>query len=214
MHNKHEFRLEANDRSNAISDFLEFLLVAKQALKKWRVGERDPRVQQIRSPLEEHYLDDQGKPAMYQRIESALYDDSPEMVTLWQLFDSYDRDRLRAYQRLLKLEHEGLTGDRHPRKIFDRSPFGIVAIIVGTITIWMTALRTFTGEDLGELLELIHFNWVAGTIWIVGLFVVLWYILKTLRNNQQVAFLSSLDRALTLYLDDELHHGLERTLAA
>ncbi len=63
----------------------------------------------------------------------------------------------------------------------------------------MTVLRTFTGEDLSELLELIRFNWVAGTIWIVGLFVALWYFLKMLRNNRQVAFLSSVDRAMQLY---------------
>ncbi len=41
---------------------------------------------------------------------------------------------------------------------------------------------------------------IAGLVWIVGLFVVLWFILKTMRNNRQVAFLASVARALDLYL--------------
>ncbi len=137
---------------------------------------------------------------MYQRFESSHYDDARQVVTLWKFFAGYNVDRLVTFQKLLHIEHEGLTGDRHPRKIFDRSPFGICALVVGTVTIWMTVLRTFTGEDLSELLKLIRFNWVAGTIWIVGLFVALWYFLKMLRNNRQVAFLSSVDRAMQLYL--------------
>ncbi|EMI57860.1 hypothetical protein [Rhodopirellula sallentina] len=65
----------------------------------------------------------------------------------------------------------------------------------------MTFLRTYTGDDLSDLLELIRFNSIAGTLWIVGLFLVVWYILKTHRNNVQVALLSSIDRALSIYLD-------------
>ncbi len=201
-------------RATTMGEFLEFLMEARASLKANLAGKSHDDVERIRAPLEEHYLDDRGQPAMYQRLESALYDDSQEIVTLWQFFERYDPDQLHAWQRLVQLEHEGLTGDRHPRKVFDRSPFGIVAIIVGTITVWMTILKTFSGEDMGELLEVIHFNWVAGTIWIVGLFVALWYILKTLRNNRQVAFLSSLNRALTLYLDEGLCVGVRRSHAA
>ena len=197
-------------RENLIGDFLAFLCEARTALKNGRASATDSQVQQIRSPLEEHYVDDQGKPAMYQRFESTLYDDARELVTLWQFFESYSLDQLHTYQRLIRLEHEGLTGDRHPRKVFDRSPFGIVALIVGTITIWMTFLRTYTGEDLSELLELIRFNAIAGIIWIVGLFVVLWYILKTLRNNRQVAVLSSISRALELYLADDSKRSMRK----
>ena len=159
-----------------------------------------PDVRLIRGAIEEHYVDDQGKPAMYQRFESALYDDSRSILTLWRFFDGFERQQLRDFQQLTSLELHGLTGDRHPRKVFDRSPFGIAALIVGTITIWMTFLRTYTGDDLSELLELIRFNWIAGLVWIVGLFVVLWFILKTVRNNRQVAFLASISRALDLYL--------------
>ncbi|MGI9519284.1 MAG: hypothetical protein ACR2NP_19695 [Pirellulaceae bacterium] len=199
----------STERAATLGTFLEFLLDARAALKSNLANKGHYDVEQIRAPLEEHYLDDQGKPAMYQRLESALYDDSQEMVTLWQFFERYDRDQLHAWHRLVQLDQEGLTTDRHPRKVFDRSPFGIVAIIVGTITVWMTILKTFSGEDASRWLEVIHFNWVAGSIWIIGLFVALWYILKTLRNNRQVAFLSSLNRALTLYLDHDIsaHHS-------
>lgn len=188
-------------RAQLISEFLTFVWEARTALKSELVSNDHPDVQLVRAPIEEHDVDDRGEPRMYQRFESAIYDDSREIVTLCRFFGRYERDRLRTFQRLLKLELEGLTGDRHPRRVFDRSPFGIAAIVVGTITIWMTILRTYTGEDLSELLEAVHFNWIAGTMWIVGLFVVLWYILKTLRNNWQVAALSSIGRALTLYLD-------------
>lgn len=203
----------ADQRSDQLGDFLEFLLAARTTLKTNLAAKTDERVEQIRSPLEEHYLDDRGQPAMYQRLESALYDDSRQIVTLWNFFDSCDRQQLRRYRSLVHLERDGLTGDRHPRKVFDRSPFGIAAIVVMTVTVWMTVIKTFTGEDVSELLALIHFNWVAGVIWIVGLFVVLWFILKTMRNNRQVAFLASLDRALALYLDEDFGQQRHRRAA-
>lgn len=190
------------EMAQAIADFLQFLQDAQSRLKNQLVPPEASEVQLIRSAVEEHYVDDQGKPAMYQRIESALYDDAQSLLTLWRCFDDYTREELSTFQRLISLELAGLTGDRHPRKVFDRSPFGIAALVVGTITIWMTFLRTYTGEDLSELLELIRFNWIAGTLWVVGLFVVLWFILKTVRNNRQVAFLASVARALDQYLRD------------
>lgn len=197
----HDVIFATNQRELLVGEFLNFVLDARTAIKKSLVPGNDPQVQEMRSPVEQHYVDDDGKQAMYQRIESALYDDARPMVTLWRFFESYDRHQLQSFRKLLDLEIDGLAGDRHPRKVFDRSPFGIAAIVVGTITIWMSLIRTFTGEDLAELLELVRFNWVSGLIWIVGLFVVLWYILKTQRNNQQVAVLSSIRRALDLYLD-------------
>ncbi len=190
------------DRVETIAAYLNFVNQTRQRLKTELVSKADPEVAMIRGSIEEHYQDDRGQPAMYQRFESALYDDAQTLVTLWSGFDCYDREDLRTFQRLTTLEIDGLGGDRHPRKVFDRSPFGFAALIVGTITIWMTILKTYTGEDLSELLALVRFNAIAGTLWIVGLFVVVWYILKTHRNNSQLAFLCSLSRALELYLDD------------
>ena len=187
--------------SQEAAEFLQFLIDARATLKTGLVSKNDPRVQQVREPLEDHYLDDRGHPAMYQKQESAIYDDSRSLVTLWGFLERYDSDQLTRWHRLVQLELAGLTGDRHPRKVFDRSPFGIAAIVIMTVTVWMTVVRNFTGEDVSQLLELLHFNWIAGAIWVGGLFVVLWFILKTMRNNIQLAFLGSLDRALTLYLD-------------
>jgi hypothetical protein len=194
----------ADDASRAqqVGEFLTFLLDLRTRLNSEAVSATAAEVQLIRDPIEEHYVDDQGKPAMYMQFESALYDDAPVMTTLWRCFQSYQPSDLRIYRRLTALELDGLTGDRHPRKIFDRSPFGVAALIAGTLAIWMSVLKTFSGEDLSELLELIRFNWSVGTIWIVGLFVAVWYILKTHRNNRQTAFLSSVARALDLYLQD------------
>lgn len=187
--------------ANVIGDYLQFLLEAASRLKH-PVSKDSPEVKQIRAPLEEHYEDDRGQPAMYQRFESALYDDAPTLVTLWQFMDDYTPEELSVYRRLTDLELEGLSGDRHPRKVFDRSPFGFVALIVGTVTIWMTVLRTYSGDDfLREFLAAVRFNSIVGTIWVVGLFVVVWFILKTHRNNRQVAFLSSVSRSINLYLD-------------
>lgn len=122
-----------------------------------------------------------------------------------------DRDKLCSFHNLIKLETDGLTGDRHPRKVFDRSPFGIAAIIIGTVTIWMSIFKNVSGQDMSELLELIRFNWIAGTVWIGGLFVGLWYILKTLRNNRQVAFLGTVNRALSIYLGASANGIVQRS---
>lgn len=189
--------------AGTIAAYLNFLQRARDRLADDLVSQESPDVRVVRAALEEHYVDDQGKPAMYQKFESALYDDARSIFTLWRFFDDYQPGELRSFRHLTSLELGGLTGDRHPRKVFDRSPFGIAALVVGTITIWMTFLRTYTGEDLSELLELIRFNWIVGLVWIVGLFVVLWFILKTVRNNRQVAFLASVARALDLYLPRE-----------
>ncbi len=58
-----------------------------------------------------------------------MYDDARQVVTLWKYFDTCDRDNLVAFQQLLCIEQQGLTGDRHPRRVFDRSPFGICALL-------------------------------------------------------------------------------------
>ncbi|MFG0254161.1 MAG: hypothetical protein ACF787_03540 [Rhodopirellula sp. JB053] len=193
--------MNPTERSERIARFLQFIHAASVQLKQAKVSGDDPSVQRIRTAIEEHNVDDQGKPTIYQRFESTFYDDAQSLVTLWSFFDNYSPTELRDFRQLVALEIAGLTGDRHPRKVFDRSPFGIVALVVGTITIWMTFLRTYTGDDLSDLLELIRFNSIAGTLWIVGMFLVVWYILKTHRNNVQVALLSSIDRALSIYLD-------------
>lgn len=195
--------------AQAINAYFGFLVEIRERLRDEKVSAGAEEVTVMRESVEEHYADDQGKPAMYQRFESALYDDAPALVTLWNCFDAYDRDDLRSFQRLTKLEIDGLTGDRHPRKVFDRSPFGVVALVIGTVTIWMTVLSTYSGKDLG-LIEGVRFESIVGVIWIVGLFVVVWYIFKTHRNNIQVAFLSSLARALDLYLDEETGSQLAR----
>lgn len=199
--------------TSAIAEFLAFVLAAKTQLAESRVANSHPDVQRIRDVVEEHYLDDRGQPAMYQQLESAIYDDAQEIVTLWGLFDGYPKSRLHAWRRLLQLEYDGLTGDRHPRKVFDRSPFGIGAIVIGTFTVWMTFLRNYSGEDLSDLLELVRFNWIAGTLWIGGLFVFLWFVLKTVRNNKQVALVGTLSRALQLYLLSCDSVGPARTVA-
>lgn len=186
---------------DAIAEFLAFVLHAKHELAENRAATGEADVIRIRSVVEEHYIDDRGAPAMYQQLESAIYDDATSIVTLWRLFDGYSRQQLVSWQKLLKMEYEGLVGDRHPRRVFDRSPFGIAALVVGTFTVWMTFLRNYTGEDLSDLLELIRFNWIAGTLWIGGLFVFLWFVLKTVRNNKQVALLGSVSRSLDLYLE-------------
>ncbi len=65
-------------------------------------------------------------------------------------------------------------------------------------------IKTVSDEDMMSvfLSDLVLANaWVTGTAWIVGMFVVLWYILKTARNRAQVASLSSINRALALYLE-------------
>jgi len=184
--------------SQEVAKFLEFLADAREQLKHNLVPEETPDVQRIRRCVEEHSVDDQGKPTLYQRYESALYDDARSMVTLWTWLEDHDRETLQRYEKLIAIEIDGLVGDRHPRKVFDRSPFGVAALVVGTVTLWMTFLKTYSGEDLGDLLLLIRFNWIVGAVWIVGLFVVIWYILKTHRNNTQLAFLSTLQRAIKL----------------
>ena len=194
----------ANVTAQGIQEFMAFMHSMRERLKSQLVSEDTADVQKIREVVEEHYINDQGKPAIYQRFESVLYDDAPRIITLWGMFSEYSTEQLQQFRRLVKLELQGLTGDRHPRKVFDRSPFGVAALIVGAITVWMSFLRTMTGkDDMSDLLLLVQFNWVEGAIWIVGLFVVLWYILKVSRNDRQVAFLASLSRALDLYLREQ-----------
>ena len=185
-----------------IQDFLAFLQVTRERLASEKVPETSEDVQRIRSAVDEYREDDRGNLTKYQRFESVFYDDAPQLLTLWQIFADFDTEQLRRFQGMVQLELKGLTGDRHPRKVFDRSPFGLAALTIGTITVWMTFVRNYSGEDLSELLELIRFNAVVGLTWIVGLFVVLWYILRVFRNNRQVAFLASLSRALDVYLRD------------
>jgi hypothetical protein len=195
-------RLDA--RIERIGAFLGFLEQARLELRRNRVSERSETVTRIRAAVEEHYVDDQNRPAMYQKFESAFYDDAPAFATLWPFFRRYELDDLRRFEHLLGMELAGLTGDRHPRSIFARSPFGVAALVVGTLSVWWAVIKTVSDEDMMSvfLSDLVLANaWVTGGAWIVGMFVVLWYILKTARNRAQVASLSSINRALALYLE-------------
>ena len=129
--------------------------------------------------------------------------DAEVFATLWPFFRRYELDELRRFERLLALELAGLTGDRHPRSIFARSPFGLVALVVGTLSAWWAVVKTVSGEktpislsDLG-----LASSWVTAAAGLVGIGVVLWYTLKTARNRAQVASLSSITRALALYVE-------------
>ena len=189
------------ERADEISRFLLFLREMRETLAGASQRNDDPAVQTIRRTIEDHYTDDQGKPAVYVAMESALYDDAPAIVSLWNRFEAYDPAQLQRYRRLIDVELNGLNGDRHPRKVFDRSPLGLAALIIGTITIWMTFLKIYSGDDLSELLDPFRFDTVVGILWIVGMFLVLWYIVRIHRNNQQVARLATIARSIDLYLD-------------
>ena len=196
--------MQLDARIERIGAFLGFLEQARLELRRNRVSERSETVTRMRAVVEEHYVDDQNRPAMYQKFESALYDDAPAFATHWPFFRRYELDDLRRFEHLLGMELAGLTGDRHPRSIFARSPFGVAALVVGTLSVWWAVIKTVSDEDMVSvfLSDLVLANaWVTGTAWIVGMFVVLWYILKTARNRAQVASLSSINRALALYLE-------------
>ncbi len=79
------------ERTQLIVAFLSFLQDARARLSKQLVSQANAEVRMIRGAIESHYVDDQGKPAMYLQFESALYDDAQSMVTLWSCFDDYGR---------------------------------------------------------------------------------------------------------------------------
>lgn len=193
---------EPDPRLERVAAFLGFLEEARERLKS-PVSEQSPVVQRIRRVVEEHDVDARGRSRMYQKFESAIYDDARAIATLWPLFDAHERGQLRRFAELVSIEIAGLTGDRHPRSVFDRSLLGIGALVLGTVTIWWTLARTFAGDGAGILPEEARYPRVEGTIWLVGLIVVLWYILKTVRNRRQVAVLATIGRALSIYLDDD-----------
>ena len=115
-----------------------------------------------------------------------------------------------TYYKLTLTEIDGLKGDYHPMAIFGRSVFGTGALVLSGITVWWGLIKLVTIDETGNwLAELIRSllssdmeNRVVGMILLVGMFVVIWYPIRMVRNRKQVAFLSSLSRALALYIDD------------
>ena len=194
-------------RTEQLAEFLQFLGEARSFLKQNRLSKRHPEVQLIRSELEENNQGEHSQP--YQKFESTFYEDAPNTVALWNFFRKFECDQLRRYHMLAKMELSGLMGDYHPRAIFGRSVLGTAALLLGCGTVWWGLIKLICGEDSGklssdffqDLLNTVTINRVVGVISIVGMFVVVWYVLRMVRNRKQVAFLSSLSRALTLYLD-------------
>ncbi len=65
-------RRREHKKEQLVHDFLHFLLRRPERSCPQRLAANsDPQVQQLQARLEEHYVDEQGKPAMYQRFESA-----------------------------------------------------------------------------------------------------------------------------------------------
>ncbi|MFH2043761.1 MAG: hypothetical protein ABIK92_01285 [Pseudomonadota bacterium] len=196
--------------ADQIADFLKFLNEARSYLKQNKVSKHHPDVLLIRSEVEKNYHDDNGKPATYQKYESTFCEDACAIVTLFEFFQKYEYDQLHHYHKLTMMELAGLKGDYHPLAILGRSALGKSALLLSSITIWWGLIKLVSEDDHGKLFsELLHsllspamINRIVGMIWLVGMFVVVWYVLRMVRNRKQVAFLSSLSRALELYLDN------------
>ena len=199
-----------NAKTDQLADFLQFLSEARSFLRKSRVSKHYPDVKRIRSEVEENYHDDRGQPATYQKFESTFYEDAPDIVTLWGFLQNYERSQLSRYHRLTLLELRGLTGDRHPMAIMGRSVLGTAALLLGGVTVWWGIIKLVSEDDLRNLIpELVHIflspawvNRIVGIIMLVGMFVLVLYVIRMVRNRKQVAFLSSLLRSLELYLHD------------
>jgi len=182
--------------------WLQFVTACRAALENDRVSEDHPDVVRLREPVEERTGDGPDAQQVYQRFESAIYDDAAAYVTLWRRFDGLERERLQRFARIAMLEIRGLTGDRHPSQVFNRTALGIGGLVLATLTVWMTFVRGYSGEDVRPLIDLVRSDVVTASMWVGGLFVVTWYIVRMVRNRKQVATLSTIHRALELYLDD------------
>ena len=201
---------DTNILPGRLAGFMKFIVEAKSFLKQHKASKDHPDVQRIRGELEERYRDERGRAAVYQIHESALYEDAPVILTLRQFFERYTPDQLRQYHKLTNTELCGLKGDHHPTAILGRSWIGTGALLLSAITIWLGLIKlvaidnsdSLSAEFLRDLVSPSMVNRLVGVICVVGLFVVIWYSLRMVRNRKQVAFLSSLSRALDLYLDD------------
>ncbi len=207
-----------NSSTDQLIDFLQFLSEAHSFLKRSRVSKRHPDVRRIRGQVEEMNHDDRGQPVMYQKYESTFYEDAPVIVTFSGFLQKYECDQLRRYRKLTMMELSGLTVDYHPMAILGRSVLGTAALLLSSVTIWWGLIKlvsendptSFFSEFFHGLLSPAMVNRIVGVLWLVGMFVVVWYILRMVRNRKQVAFLSSLSRALELYLDEEDSRGRQR----
>jgi hypothetical protein len=201
--------LGINALTGQLAEFLKFISEARSFLRQGKVSKHHPDVQRIRSEVEENYRDDRGQSAIYQKYESSLYEDAPAIVTLWGFFQAYDCDQLHRYHKLTITELGGLKGDHHPMAILGRSILGTGALLLSGVTVWWGLIKLVSVDHTGSLFtDLLHdllspamVNRLVGVVWLVGMFVVVWYALRMVRNRKQVAFLSSLSRALELYLD-------------
>jgi hypothetical protein len=202
--------LEMNALTCQLAEFLKFTSEARSFLKQGKVSKHHPDVQRIRSEVVENYRDERGQSAVYQKYESALYEDAPAIVTLWGFFQAYDCDQLHRYHKLTITELGGLKGDQHPMAILGRSVLGTGALLLSGVTVWWGLIELVSVDDTGNLFTMfLHsllsptmVNRLVAVVWLVGIFVVVWYALRMVRNRKQVAFLSSLSRALELYLDE------------
>jgi hypothetical protein len=200
---------EHKELTGQLAEYLKFIGDARSYIKQNKTYKHHPEVKAIRSEVEDDYQDDHGEPAIYQKFESALYEDAPALVSLWRFMRGYNDEQLCLFHKLTLIELDGLRGDYHPMAIFGRSVLGAGALVLSGMTVWSGLINLVSNEDAGNwFTELLHSflspsieNSLVGVVMLVGLFVVIWYPLRMVRNRKQVAFLSSLSRALTLYLD-------------
>lgn len=172
------------------------------------VSKHHPAVQQIRGKVEEINTDNRNEQVLYQKFESTFYEDAQAIVTLMAFFQSYDKSQLQHYHQLVQMELNGLTGDYNPTAILGRSILGTAALLLSGITVWWGLIKMVSmnqpAHEVPPLLQGLFStaitNRLVGIIWIVGMFVVIWYVVRMVRNRKQVSFLSSLSRALELYL--------------
>lgn len=199
--------------TDLLADFLNFINKARSFLKRNKVSKLHPDVLRIRGEVEAADEQDNNQSVKYQNFESTLFEDAQILVTLLGLFHTYDDEKLHRFHKLTLMELNGLTGDFHPMAILGRSILGTGGLILGGVTVFWGLIRLLSGDDMAKLfpaflttvLSAAMVNRIAGLIYLAGIFVFIWYLLRMVRNRKQVAFLSSLSRALEIYL--ELNSG-------
>lgn len=192
-------------RIKGIAGFLRFVEEAQNHLHEHLVSDKSLEVREIREAIEARTDDNTRVP----RIQSALYDDARALVTLWTFFRAYDHEQLQRFARMVKLELQGLTGDLHPRSVFARSPLGIAALGGAIISVWWAIVTTVSGVDVSGFRSTLEEGLGDTVITILvfvaffgGLFVGIYYFVKIGEYRAQIADLSSIARALDLYLTD------------
>lgn len=194
-----------------LSDLYRFIEESRKFVKGNFAEHADVElISEIKKIIEVDKVSFDGKSHKDIKFDSAIYRDIGQIALMKNFLKKFQDSDLKRYQTLIDIEINGLEGDVNPRTILTSTVPAAVITGLSLAAIWSALGAVYFGIDLTEIFvdtlmsKLTNISWLRGilsVVFVIGGFLgITWYVTGLYKNQKQLMYLKSLDRAISLRL--------------